>query len=170
MQMAPQLQIPIERVYVPVKRRKTLRPEAVTAIAESILDVGQQWPIVVRAEADRFVLMDGLHRLEACRALGETIIAAVLSTNTNLRKAAPVYETQAEAEREKMERLRNLRAEREAAESRREPSEPGRPQMPSRRPVERPTHGFRKGGKRLLDGPKNLSEWIQTQKNSGGRY
>jgi hypothetical protein len=33
---------PIDKIYVPVKRRKALKPEVVQDIAESILEIGQQ--------------------------------------------------------------------------------------------------------------------------------
>jgi sulfiredoxin len=65
---------PIAAIYVPVKRRATLDQGRVDAIAASILAEGQQTPIMVRPDGDRFVLVEGLHRLEACRALGETTI------------------------------------------------------------------------------------------------
>ncbi|WP_371823115.1 ParB N-terminal domain-containing protein [Microvirga sp. HBU67558] len=35
-------------------------------------------PIPVRPDGQRFVLVEGLHRLEACKALGETTIPAYL--------------------------------------------------------------------------------------------
>ena len=69
---------PIDRIYVPVKRKKALKPELVQEIAESILEIGQQAPILVRPDKGRFVLLEGLHRLEACKALGETTIIGVL--------------------------------------------------------------------------------------------
>jgi ParB-like chromosome segregation protein Spo0J len=55
-------------------RNPTLKPETVQEIAQSILEVGQQAPILVRRDGDRFVLVHGLHRLEACKALGEETI------------------------------------------------------------------------------------------------
>ena len=64
----------IASIYVPVKRRATLDPKVVDAIAESMLEVGQQTPILVRRDGDRFVLVEGLHRLEACKKLGEDTI------------------------------------------------------------------------------------------------
>jgi sulfiredoxin len=70
--------LPIGAVYVPTKRRHTLDPKKVEAIAESMLAVGQQAPILVRADGERFVLVEGLHRLEACRALGEETVLAYL--------------------------------------------------------------------------------------------
>jgi len=58
----------IANIYVPVKRRATLKPETV-----------QQVPILVRPDGDRFVLVHGLHRLEACKALGEETIYGYLT-------------------------------------------------------------------------------------------
>jgi sulfiredoxin len=69
----------IANIYVPVKRRATLKPETVRQIAESMLEVGQQVPILVRRDGDRFVLVEGLHRLEACKALGEETIYGYLT-------------------------------------------------------------------------------------------
>lgn len=66
----------IERVYVPVKRLKTLDPAIVDDIAESMLEKGQITPLLVRADKDRYVLVEGLHRLEACKALGEEDVLA----------------------------------------------------------------------------------------------
>jgi sulfiredoxin len=68
----------IQDVYVPVKRRQTLDPQKVEALAESMIEKGQQAPILVRPDGHRFVLVEGLHRLEACKALGETTVPAYL--------------------------------------------------------------------------------------------
>ena len=67
----------VENVYVPVKRAKTLDRKKVEDIAESILEEGQRTPIQVRQGDGRLVLIEGLHRLEACRALGEATINAI---------------------------------------------------------------------------------------------
>jgi ParB-like chromosome segregation protein Spo0J len=68
----------IANIYVPVKRRATLEPQRVKEIAESILENGQKNPIKVRPDGERFVLVEGLHRLEACKALGEEMIVGYL--------------------------------------------------------------------------------------------
>jgi sulfiredoxin len=68
----------IASIYVPQKRRATLKPDTVKEIAESMLQVGQQTPILVRQDGPRFVLVEGLHRLEAARALGEETIFGYL--------------------------------------------------------------------------------------------
>ncbi len=70
--------IPINEIYVPVRRRKTLDPAKVEDLAEDILENGQKVPIQVRQGKGRFVLVEGLHRLEACISLGEKKIPAYL--------------------------------------------------------------------------------------------
>ena len=70
--------IPIDEIYVPVRRRKTLDPAKAEALAEDILENGQKVPIQVRQVKGRFVLGEGLHRLEACISLGEEKIPAYL--------------------------------------------------------------------------------------------
>ena len=69
--------VEVEDVYIPVKRKKTLDPNKVDAIAMSMIDEGQKTPIQVRQGNGRLVLVEGLHRLEACRALGEDKIKAI---------------------------------------------------------------------------------------------
>ena len=70
--------IAIASIYVPAKRRATLDPGKARELAESILQVGLQVPILVRRDGERFVLVEGLHRLEACRQLGEETIFGYL--------------------------------------------------------------------------------------------
>ena len=68
----------IADIYVPVKRRSTLKPATVQELAQDMLENGQKTPILVRRDGDRFVLVEGLHRLEACKALGEETIVGYL--------------------------------------------------------------------------------------------
>jgi sulfiredoxin len=70
--------LPIDKIYVPAKRRQTLDPEKVVRIAESMLHDGQTTPIMVREDGGRLVLVEGLHRLEACRSLGEQTVQGFL--------------------------------------------------------------------------------------------
>lgn len=70
--------LPLDEIYVPVKLRKTLDSAEVEAIAESILAEENQRPIQVRRGKGRYVLIKGLHRLEAVRALGEETIDALI--------------------------------------------------------------------------------------------
>jgi sulfiredoxin len=74
-----EIKINIDDIYVPVKRRKSFDPERAGGLAEDILVNGQINAILVRKDDDRFVLVEGLHRLEACKALGErTILACIV--------------------------------------------------------------------------------------------
>ncbi len=70
--------IPIDLVYVPVKRAKTLDPARVEALARDMLENGQTTPIRLRADGERYVLIEGYHRLEALRALGEETVEGYL--------------------------------------------------------------------------------------------
>jgi uncharacterized ParB-like nuclease family protein len=167
---------PIDKIYVPVKRKKALKPELVQEIAESILEIGQQAPILVRPDEGRFVLVEGLHRFEACKALGEkTIIGVLVSAEIVHQKT--LLSDSAEAERDKMARLKTLRLEKEAAarlaaasepvtqtqsaELLREPSEKRNNLKASRTQLSRRTS---------VSTPKTLSEWLTQQKRDGGRH
>lgn len=69
---------PVDKIYVPAAKRKTLDSAKVHAIAEDWLANGQKTPIQVREDGDRFVLVEGLHRLEAAKKLGEQTITGIL--------------------------------------------------------------------------------------------
>ena len=73
------IDIYINDIYIPAKhRQRTVDPKAVEELAESILDVGMKTPILVRPDGARYVLVSGLHRLEACKALGEDTISGLV--------------------------------------------------------------------------------------------
>ncbi|EHR03017.1 ParB N-terminal domain-containing protein [Bradyrhizobium sp. WSM471] len=164
---------PIEKIFVPTKQKKAIKPGIVGEIAESMLDIGQQEPISVRLDGDRLVLVEGLHRLEACKALGETtiigvIVPAEVAQHRPLLSEGPAVE----AERIKMARLKQLRLEKEAAEA----SIAGSKSVNATEvPRSRPAKGARDNPKALPgrtagSTPKTLSDWITQQKGHGGRY
>ena len=68
----------ITDIYVPVKRIKLLEESKVKELAEGILNGEDIVPIRVRADGKRFVLIKGMHTLEALRALGEEQIEGYL--------------------------------------------------------------------------------------------
>ena len=69
----------IADVRVPVKRKKTLDPGKVGEIAEDMLENGQTTPIRLRiGKTGGYVLIEGYHRLEALRALGEDKVEGYL--------------------------------------------------------------------------------------------
>jgi ParB-like chromosome segregation protein Spo0J len=73
-----EIKIEISDIYIPMKRRRSLNVEQVTKLANDILENGLKMPILVRRDEARFVLVEGLHRLEACKALGERTITALV--------------------------------------------------------------------------------------------
>ena len=72
------LKVRIDDIYVPAARRKTLHPDTARHLAEDILENGLKLPIQVRFDGKRYILVEGLHRLEAHRFLGEEDIDAYL--------------------------------------------------------------------------------------------
>jgi ParB-like chromosome segregation protein Spo0J len=72
------VRIPIAEIYVPTKRKHTLDQGQADALAESIMEEGLKLPISVRKGNGRYVLQEGLHRLEACRSLGEETIECII--------------------------------------------------------------------------------------------
>ena len=171
---------PIDKIYVPVKRKKALRPERVQEIAESILEIGQQAPILIRPDEGRFVLVEGLHRFEACKALGEkNIIGVLVSAEIVHQKTLLSDNAEAEAERDKMARLKKLRLEKEAATRLAAASE-AVVETPSavllRKPSDKSIRNNLKASRSQLNRrtsgstPRTLSEWLKQQKRDGGQY
>ena len=74
------IDILIDDIYIPAKhRRRTVDQKAVEELADNILEVGGlKAPILVRPDGARYVLVSGLHRLEACKALGEETISGLV--------------------------------------------------------------------------------------------
>jgi|TARA_B100000959_G_C14520767_1_gene435329 ParB-like chromosome segregation protein Spo0J len=68
----------IEEIYVPADRRKEIDLQKVEAVAEIIMEEAEEQPIQVRRGKDRYVLVSGIHRLEARKALGEDTIQAFI--------------------------------------------------------------------------------------------
>jgi len=164
---------PIEKIFVSTKQKKAIKPETVAEVAESIMEIGQQEPISIRRDGDRLVLVEGLHRLEACKALGETTILGVLVTAELAQHKPQLAERpEVEAERLKMARLKQLRLEKEAAEAAMASTKrAGATDAPRIRAAK----GIRdnpkaSAGRTVKSPPKTLSDWITQQKSSGGRY
>ncbi len=76
--MLDSVPIALDEIYVPAKRRRTRDDAKVDALALDILENGLKNPIHVRRDEKRYVLVEGLHRLEAVRALGEDTVDALV--------------------------------------------------------------------------------------------
>ena len=66
--------VKIEDVYVPAGRRKELDADKLDQAIEGIMEDVELEPIQVRNGDGRYVLVKGIHRLEARKALGDTNI------------------------------------------------------------------------------------------------
>ena len=89
--MLKSIKIAVAEIYVPVKRQELLDPAKIEVLAEAILEEGHKSPILVRQGNNRYVLIEGLHRLEALKALGENEINAVIVAA--LVEATHVFQT-----------------------------------------------------------------------------
>ncbi len=70
--------IPLGDIYVPVKHKGKLDEAKAESLAEDILENGMHTPIQVRQGKGRYVMVTGLHRLEAMRLLGEATVEALV--------------------------------------------------------------------------------------------
>ncbi len=70
--------VKIDQIYVPAARRQELDDTKQEEITKGLLNGDAPKPIRVREGKDRFVLIGGVNRLEACKALGETEIEAYI--------------------------------------------------------------------------------------------
>lgn len=78
--MMKSVPIRLDEIQVPMKFKGTLDAAKVQALADDILANGQKTPIQVRRDekTKRYVLIAGLHRLEALRSLGEATVDALI--------------------------------------------------------------------------------------------
>ena len=70
--------INIKEIYVPTGLRKELDAGRVELVAEEIMEEAEEHPIQVRQGKGRYVLIKGIHRLEARKSLGDETIQAFI--------------------------------------------------------------------------------------------
>ena len=70
--------VKLEDIYIPTARRKELGQGKLDGVVESMLNGDEQKPIRVREGKGRYVLVAGIHRLEASKAVGEKTIDAYI--------------------------------------------------------------------------------------------
>lgn len=76
--MLKPVKIPVAEIYVPAGQRKAFDEGKLEQRAEEYLSDHDSPPIQVRKGKGRYVLVKGLHRLEAAKALGEELVEAIL--------------------------------------------------------------------------------------------
>jgi hypothetical protein len=116
-----------------------------------------------------------LHRLEACKALGETAILALIGSVSDFAEGKPNYELAAEIQRQTMERLKKLRLQREAAQKTEAVVQPSAQASETTNLEPGPINSAQRTISRTRTQaseaqPKTLSEWIERQEREGGRY
>lgn len=74
--------IGLDEIEVPDGRR-AVNAQTVKRLADSIDKIGLRHPITVRRKGEQYILVAGLHRMEAYRKLGREHIPAIISTFTN---------------------------------------------------------------------------------------
>lgn len=72
------VQVKIEDIYIPTARRKELDQSKVDELVERMLNGEPEKPVRVRKGKGRLVLIQGVHRVEAGRALGGKEIGAYI--------------------------------------------------------------------------------------------
>jgi hypothetical protein len=70
--------VKIEDIYIPAARRSELDPNKVEEICNAVIEDVEQRPIQVRKGNGRLVLVKGINRLEARKALGDETIGAYM--------------------------------------------------------------------------------------------
>lgn len=70
--------IKVDEIYVPTALRKELDEDKTAQAAEDMMVGEEAKPIQVRQGKGRYVLVKGLHRVEAAKALGEETIEGII--------------------------------------------------------------------------------------------
>ena len=76
--MLKDVTIKIAEIYVPAGLAKELDPARVEELAGEMLEEGAEKPLQVREGKGRYVLVKGVHRLAAHKALGDDTVQAFI--------------------------------------------------------------------------------------------
>lgn len=82
--MSREIQMPLAIDDIDVgPRHRDVSAAAVKRLADSIEQIGLRHPITVREKGERYQLIAGRHRMEACRKLGREYVPATIVKMTN---------------------------------------------------------------------------------------
>lgn len=70
--------VKIDEIYVPTDRRKEINQSEIDTIVSEMMDGEARKPVRVREGKGRFVLVEGVNRLEACKTVGDETIPAYI--------------------------------------------------------------------------------------------
>lgn len=108
--MARDIHMPlaVDEIIIP-KGRRAVNTATVKKLAESIEKIGLRHPITVRRKDDDYILVAGLHRLEAHKKLGLQHVPSLISSFTNAdARLWEIAENLHRAELSKLERDENI--------------------------------------------------------------
>jgi hypothetical protein len=107
------LRLPVDQIDIPADRLRALKPEQAAAIGEAI-KADRQYDAISVARLpgkSRYVLVDGLHRLEGCRAVGlAEIEARVVSADRDSRRRQEVLSAWARADHDAFDKAAQVAA------------------------------------------------------------
>lgn len=70
--------LPLDRITAVKQPREKFDEEALAGLAQSLNEVGQQQPLRLRRDGDKFVIVDGERRFRAAKKAGFTTVAVVI--------------------------------------------------------------------------------------------
>jgi hypothetical protein len=107
------LRLPVDQIDIPADRLRALKPEQAAAIGEAI-KADRQYDAISVARLpgkSRYVLVDGLHRLEGCRAVGLTEIdVRLVSADRDSRRRQEVLSAWARADHDAFDKAAQVAA------------------------------------------------------------
>jgi len=97
--------------------RRELNSASVKRLAQSIEQVGLRHPITVKRKGEKYLLIAGRHRLEACKKIGrEHIAASIVSMNNDEARLWEIAENLHRAELSNIERAESIEEWRQITE------------------------------------------------------
>lgn len=107
--MAHDITMPIAFDDIDIGDRRDVDPGTVRRLAESIDKIGLRHPVTVIRRGERYRLVAGRHRLEACRKLGrEHVMATIVSMTNADARLWEIAENLHRAELTKLERAEQI--------------------------------------------------------------
>lgn len=112
------MEVAIIDIVIPDNRKRAKDQKTIEGLADSIREVGLIQPVQVVPEDGHYVLVAGLHRLEACKLIGKNLIEATVQSYDDLhRELAEIDENLIRNELKVLERANHLARRKEIYEA-----------------------------------------------------
>ena len=76
--MLKTMPINIAEIYIPTDRRKEIKQSEIDTIVAEMMDDAPRKSVRVREGKGRYVLIEGVNRLEACKTVGDEPVPAYI--------------------------------------------------------------------------------------------